>query len=145
MTVESLTLGLVVGIPLWLSIFSEIDVLVLLISFFFFIVHELVAHYDVVWADPKRKITVWEQHVHAYLSTIPFYLMTLIICRNWDAFIRTITFQWTGHLQISMRSEPVGTVSYVWWYAVFMLVVAIIPYTEEVVRCFRAQRRQAAE
>lgn len=33
--------------------------------------------------------------------------------------------------------------TYVWWYATLMLVVAVIPYTEELIRCWRYQRRQA--
>ena len=133
-----------VGVPLWLGIFFEINVLVLLLCFTFFVLHELVAHQDVVWAGPRRRITVWEQHVHAYLLTIPFYLMTLIICRNWGAFTRTITFEWTGDLYLRMRPEPVGTMSYVWWYAVLMLFTAILPYTEEVWRCWRARLRHAS-
>ena len=131
-------MGFLVGIPLWLGIFFEINVLVLLVCFVMFVLHELVAHYDVVWADSRRTITVWEQHAHAYLSTIPFYLMTLIICRNWIAFIRTITLDWSGDLTLRMRPEPVGTMRYLWWYAALMLVIAIIPYTEEVIRCNEA-------
>jgi hypothetical protein len=68
--------------------------------------------------------------------------MTLIICRNWGVFMRTITFEWTGNLYLSMRQEPVGTMKYVWWYATLMLVIAIVPYTEEVFRCWRARLRQ---
>jgi len=132
-------MGFLVGVPLWLAIFFEIDVLVLLLCFLFFVAHEIVAHYDVVWAGPKREITVWEQHVHAYLSTIPFYLMTLIACLRWDAFINTITLNWSGRLHLTFRPEPVGSMSYVFWYAGFMLVVAIIPYTEEIIRCLRAR------
>jgi hypothetical protein len=138
------TMGFLIGIPLWMAIFFEINVLVLLLCFVFFVSHELVAHYDVVWAQSKRRITVGEQHVHAYLLTIPFYLMTLIICRNWGAFMHTITFEWTGNLHLSMRQEPVGTMRFVWWYATLMLVTAILPYTEEVFRCWRARQRRAS-
>ncbi len=137
-------MGFLVGVPLWLGIFFEINVLVLLVCLTFFVLHELVAHQDVVWAGSRRRITVWEQHIHAYLLTIPFYLMTLIICRNWGAFIRTIRFEWTGDLYLIIRPEPVGTMRYVEWYAVLMLFTAILPYTEEVWRCWRARLRSVS-
>ncbi len=137
-------MGALVGIPLWLGIFFEINVLVLLVCFIFFVVHEVVAHFDVVLAQPVRRISVWEQHVHSYLSTLPFYVLTLIICRNWSMFLRTITFQWADGLTLTPRLEPVGTMGYVWWYATLMLVIAIVPYTEELIRCWRVRRARAA-
>ena len=137
-------MGFLVGIPLWLGIFFEINVLVVLLCFSFFVVHEVVAHYDVVLAQPARRISVWEQHVHAYLSTLPFYVLTLIICRNWSTFLRTITFLWADGLTLTLRLEPVGTMRYVWWYAALMLVIAIVPYTEELIRCWRVRRARAA-
>ena len=142
--VESLVhaiMGFLVGLPLWLAIFHEINVLLLLVCFVCFVLHELVAHFDVRWADDKREIGVWEQHAHSYLLTIPFYMMTLFICRNWEVFVRTITFQWRGDLTLVARPEPVGSMRYVLWYATFMFVVAVIPYTEEVIRCWRYRRK----
>ena len=133
-------MGFLVGIPLWLGIFFHVNVLLLLICFVFFVAHEVVAHYDVVTALPTREVTVWEQHVHSYLSTLPFYVFTLVICRNWEAFLRTITLRWHGELYLSFRPEPVGTLRYVWWYATIMLIIAIIPYTEELIRCWRARK-----
>ena len=94
-----------------------------------------------VMADEVREVTIWEQHLHSYLATIPFYVLTLIACRNWDQFVRTITFQWSGDLQLTWRPEPLGTTTYVWWYATLMLVVAVIPYTEELIRCWMGRNR----
>ena len=129
------------GIPLWMGIFFEINVLVLLVSFVCFVTHEWTAHKDMVMADEVREVTIWEQHLHSYLATIPFYVLTLIACRNWDQFVRTITFQWSGDLQLTWRPEPLGTTTYVWWYATLMLVVAVIPYTEELIRCWMCRNR----
>ena len=70
-------------------------------------------------------------------------VLTLIACRNWDQFIRTITFQWSEDLQLAWRPEPLGTATYVWWYATLMLVVAVIPYTEELIRCWKFRNRCA--
>ena len=132
-------MGVLVGIPIWLGIFCEINVLVLLVCFSCFVLHEIVAHNDVVWAEPRREITIWETHLHNYLGTIPFYVLALVVCRNWSAFISTITFDWSGKIYLQLRSEPLGSAKYVMTYAVFMIVVAILPYVEEVYRCWRYQ------
>lgn len=134
-------MGFQVGIPIWLGIYCEINVLVMLICFVCFVVHEWTAHHDVVVAGHSRKVTPWEQHVHSYLITIPFYMMTLIICRNWPVFVDTITLNWAGSLSLVLRPEPLGTNAYVRWYAFLMLIVAVIPYTEELIRCWRYAKR----
>ena len=86
---------------MWLSLFFEMNVLVLLTCVVFFVLHEIVAHIDVCLALPNREVGVWEQHVHAYLSTIPFYLMSLIICRNWNVFMDVLTMSWVGKWSMS--------------------------------------------
>ena len=77
------------------------NVLVLLTCLVFFVLHEIVAHIDVCLALPDRVISAWEQPVHAYLSTIPFYLMSLIICRNWNVFMDVLTMPWGGKWSMS--------------------------------------------
>lgn len=134
-------MGVQVGIPIWLGIYCEINVLVMLISFACFIIHEWTAHNDVVVAVHDREVTPREQHIHSYLITIPFYVLSLAICRNWESFLKTITFQWQGELSLVFRDEPLGTNAYVAWYATLMLVVAVIPYTEELIRCVRYARK----
>ena len=48
-------MGVLVGIPIWLGIFCKINVLVMLVCFICFILHEIVAHNDVVWAASRRR------------------------------------------------------------------------------------------
>jgi len=135
-------MGVLVGIPIWLGIFCKINVLVMLVCFICFILHEIVAHNDVVWAASRRKISIWETHLHNYLGTIPFYVLALVICRNWAAFINTITLKWSGEIYIQLRPEPLGSANYVMTYAAFMIVVAILPYVEEVHRCWKYQNSE---
>ena len=121
------------------------NVLVLLTCLVFFVLHEIVAHIDVCLALPDRVISAWEQPVHAYLSTIPFYLMSLIICRNWNVFMDVLTMSWGGQMEYVWRPQAVGGMGYIWWYTTFMLVFAGVPYTEELVRCWRAARLRQAD
>ena len=134
-------MGIQVGIPIFLGLFFEITPLVFIICLVCFFVHEWTAHHDVVVADGARKITVWEQHVHSYLISIPFYVMTLLICRNWSAFLDTITFQWGGSFGLTLREEPLGASHYWLYYAIFMFIAALLPYAEELIRCWRFQKK----
>jgi hypothetical protein len=34
---------------------------------------------------------------------------------------------------------------FVMWYAALMLVIAIVPYTEELIRCWRVRKARAAK
>lgn len=136
------TMGIQVGIPIWLGIFFEINVLLLLLCVIVFVCHEVVAHFDVRWASTRRRISIWEQHAHSYLATVPFYLLALLVCRNWGAFVRLVTLNWSGDMVLIPRAEPVGTMKFVLWYAGLVFAAGILPYAEEILRCWLYQRRQ---
>ena len=130
-------MGLQVGAPLFMVIYLEITVLVLLLCIVFFIWHEITAHRDLVYANDVRVISILEQHLHGYLATIPFFLLSVVFAYNWPTFIDLIQFNWAGGMSLAFRQDPVGPDNYMKWYASFMLIWAVIPYTEELIRCMR--------
>jgi len=134
-------MGLQVGVPMFMIIYLEMTVLVLMLCLGFFIWHEITAHRDLVYAEGQRKITVWEQHLHGYLGTIPFFLLTLVIAYNWPIFLDLVQFKWAGSMSIGFRDDPVGPDNYMKWYASFMLIWAVVPYTEELIRCLRYAKK----
>ena len=138
------TMGIQVGIPIILSIVFEMNVLVMLCCFLSLICHELVAHYDVHYTTPHREISIWEVHAHNYLATVPFYMVALVVVRNFDVFLAMVTFDWAGQMELARRVVPVGGTAYLPSYLLFMSVVCYFPYIEEILRCYRASRREAA-
>jgi hypothetical protein len=135
-------MGVQVAIPIVVGILFEMNVLVFLICLAALVAHEVVAHFDVKTTMHVREISIWEVHAHNYLSTIPFYLIALIGVRNPDTVIKTVTFDWAGEMALLLRSEPVGGGAYLPWYVGFMGVICLLPYTEEVFRCWGVALRK---
>lgn len=130
-------MGVQLGIPIILCLMFEINVLILEICFVMWVLHELVAHWDVRYAAPLREISIWEMHVHNYLATVPLYLFMLIVVLNWDVAMKAITLDWEGQFAFTRVRAPHGSDSYLPGYLLFMAVLCVFPYVEENLRCFR--------
>jgi hypothetical protein len=139
-------MGIQLGIPIVLCLVYHVNVLVLLICFIAFLAHEFVAHYDVHYSAPLRRISIWEVHVHNYMATIPLYLLMLIMVLNWDSVVKLVSFDWAGELELERMPTPPGGSDYLRNYLIFMGVLCVFPYLEENVRCLRVvlSRRVAA-
>jgi hypothetical protein len=139
-------MGIQVGLPIIACLVFEVNVLLMLFCFFVLITHEYVAHQDIVYATPLRRISHLETHVHSYLSTVPFYLISLIVVRRWDTFIKMITLDWSGEMSLVLRQEPIGgTPYYLPYYLAFAFCIGVIPYIEENIRCWNYHRRNRAQ
>ena len=138
-------MGIQLGIPIVLCIIFYVNVSVLLICIAAWLMHEVVAHYDVHYSAPKREISIWEVHVHNYMSTIPLYLLMLIVVMNWDMFINLITLNWAGHMQLRLIENPHGSPTYLKTYLIFMGITCVLPYVEENIRCLRVQLKQKSQ
>jgi membrane-associated HD superfamily phosphohydrolase len=131
-------MGGLVGVPLFLALFCEVTAPVLAIMLFFLSAHEWVAHRDVSLALNDRKITIWEMHAHSFLEVIPFVAVVLVAILRWDAVLDLLRLDlFKGGLHL--RAEPLAR-GYIQGYAAFMLAVGILPYLEELWRCWRTAR-----
>lgn len=142
-SVIHIVLGFQVGVPVLLALVFEINVLVTLICLALLVAHAVVAHKDVVYAAPRRRISVWEVHAHCYLLTIPFFTFALVAVLNWDAFRSTVGMRWVGQLDLVLRKTPVGPENYVYYYFAIVFLLGLLPYGEELLRCHAAERRRA--
>ncbi len=73
------------------------------------------------------------------MTCLPIYY------RITEARTPLLTMSWSGQMEYVWRQQAVGSMAYIWWYTTFMLVFAGIPYTEELVRCWRAARVRQAD
>ena len=137
-------MGVQLGIPIVLCLVFYVNVLILLICFLAFLLHEVVAHYDVYYSAPLRRISIWEVHVHNYMATIPLYLLMLIIVLNWEVMLKLVTLDWAGQFELKRLPTPHGGSNYLRGYLAFMAVLCVLPYLEEFVRCLRYARRNRA-
>jgi hypothetical protein len=134
-------MGVQLGIPILLCLTFEINVLILLLCVAMWLLHEVVAHWDVHYATPLRKISIWEVHVHNYMATVPLYLLMLIVVLNWDVAVKMMTLDWDGEFTLRRVSVPYGSSSYLPGYLLFMAVLCVFPYLEENIRCLRYAMR----
>jgi len=91
------------GVPALLGLFLEVNAGVLLTAFGAMAAHEVTAIWDVVYAEPRRKVTPSEQHVHS----------------------------------LRLKKRPLGP-KYVVALLVAIALAGIMPYVEELWRCWRA-------
>jgi hypothetical protein len=131
-------MGLQLGLPIMLALTFQVNVLILLISIVAWFSHEFVAHWDVAYSAPIRRISIWETHLHNYLSTIPLYLLMLIMVLNWSVVIKLATLDWAGQFTLERSTAMAATPGYLPFYLTFMAVLCVLPYTEENIRCLRA-------
>ena len=131
-------MGIQVALGMFLGLFLRIDVIVLILLFAVLVMHEVVAHMDVVMASRVRAISIWEVHCHSFLEVIPFVIFGLIVCLKWDTFLDLIRLRWAGQLDVTPSPIPGPYISR---YFGFMVAFGFLPYTEELWRCVRAGRR----
>lgn len=141
-SVLHIVMGFQVGIPVFLALICEVNVLITLICLAMLVAHEVVAVWDVRLATGVREISVWETHAHAFLLTIPFYTFALVALRNWQVFLSTVTFDWAGQLSFVLREVPVGPRGYMGYYFAVVFALGLFPYGDELYRCLKARRAE---
>ena len=137
-------MGIQIAIPILLCLLFRVNILILLICFAALVLHEVVAHHDVKYAAPKRKITIWEMHAHSYLATLPLYMLSIILIINWSVVQKFFTMEWAGQFQFIRMEKAHGGEGYLPLYLIFMLVICVLPYAEEFLRCLIQKLRDRA-
>ena len=136
-------MGIQIAIPIVLCLLFQVNVLILLIGFTAWILHEIVAHWDVRYSEPRRHISIWEMHAHNYLATLPVFMLLMIVVINWSTFVDLLTLNWDGQFALHRVDIPHGGESYFALYLWFMAIVCVFPYGEEFLRCaFSAMRKR---
>ena len=134
-------MGVQLGVPIVLGLMFKVNILVLIIFFIAWLSHEVVAHWDVHYSAPLRRISIWEVHVHNYMATIPLYLLMLVVILNWDVVMSAVAGNWKGQFKFERPETPRGSAGYLAGYLSFMTVLCVFPYLEENIRCLRAAMR----
>lgn len=133
--------GSTVIMGLWLEINSLVIAMMIVIWF----LHELTTIWDVAYATTRRRVTTMEQHVHDYLVVVPFMAVSFVICLKWDQFLAIFgagpeAADWT----LALKKIPLHA-GYLTFMVVLFTLCTVIPYLEELWRCYRAERRRRAK
>jgi hypothetical protein len=128
------------GLPALAALFLEINALVLLLALVAFAVHEATALWDVTYAQARRRISPFEQHVHSFLELVPFMALSCLVLLHWRQFLAL----WglgpeEPDMSLRLKVEPLPAV-YTIGAVVAVIVLQLIPYLEELWRGVRAAR-----
>jgi hypothetical protein len=132
-----------VGIPLIAATFLRIDAALILLFVAAFVAHEITGNLDIRYAEShSRLVSATEEQVHSILEIIPLTAALLVIIPHFNQAM-ALFGGGSEHADFSIAlKEPPSL-----WKVLFtgaMLVLFIIgPYTEELIRCLRAQRHRA--
>ncbi len=131
------------AVPALMGLFLNVNAGVLLTAIAA-LAHEATAAWDVAYAEPRRRVTPNEQHVHSFLEVIPFMGTAFLLVLHWDqarALVRAGDARPRFALQLKREPLPPGYLAAV--VAAFVALIAV-PYGEEFWRCYRANPTLAA-
>lgn len=142
-THESMTHAImmtVVGAPLLAALLFDINALVLTLMIAGYVVHEGVTYWDVNYAKNLREVPTIEQHTHSFLEMLPFISASLASCLKPKQFAAIFG---RGDEPARWKLEPKDpplTARYILGVLGGVAAFVILPYSEELVRCYRRDR-----
>lgn len=129
-----------VGVALLAALFLEINAGVLAFMIVMFFVHEATALWDVRYAVAERSVTPIEQHIHSFLEMLPLIAIICVSALHWDQFKALFGFgPDPSRFTLAWKAEPLP-LAYLMALMVAALLLAIIPFAEELYRGVRARR-----
>lgn len=75
-----------IAVPMLALLFLDATAPVLLLALAGVALHTLTAYRDLRWAAPRRRITVFEQFVHAFLIALPLAAFAIVVVLHWPAW-----------------------------------------------------------
>lgn len=129
------------GLPVLLALLLEINALIMLFMLIGLVLHEVTALLDVRYASSRRYVSPLEQHVHSFMEVLPLMALSFVTVMYWNQFAALFGFgPETPRFDLRPKSHPISSV----YLAVLLFCIAcfiVLPYTEELWRCFRAASR----
>ena len=129
-----------VALPLLLAVFFRINALVLATMLVCLIAHEITGYYDLKLAMATRKVTIVEHQVHSALEILPLAAILLLMTLHWP---QTLALFGAGAEQADFapRIKPTPRWGEIIPPGAAFLVLAILPYLEELLRGIKLRRR----
>jgi hypothetical protein len=127
------------GVPVLLGLFCEINAGVLTTAVGAVAAHSATAYWDQTYAEPRRRVTPVEQHVHSLLEVSPIMATFFITALHWDQ-ARALVGQDRQPPRFRFRLKRPDLLSTTARVTLLAAVTAfgVLPYAEEMLRCWRA-------
>lgn len=128
-------------LPLALAVFFRIDALVMALMIICLVAHEITGYYDLKLAMATRPVTAFEHQVHSALEILPLAAMLLVMALHWP---QTQALFGAGQekADFSLGPKQIPRWGEIDPPLAAFLILAIIPYAEELWRGWRAQKKR---
>jgi hypothetical protein len=130
-----------VGLPLIMAVFFRIDAALILLFIVCFIAHEITGNFDIRYAKGHtRPVSATEEQVHGVLEIIPLTAALLVILPH---FGQAMALFGAGleHADFSVALKAPPDYRKLLFFAILLVLFVLGPYTEETIRCLRADQR----
>ncbi|WP_051974879.1 hypothetical protein [Cupriavidus necator] len=129
-----------VGLPMLMVLFLEVNALVIGIVLAALVIHEPTAWWDVQYASKRRHIAPVEQHMHSLLEVLPLTAASYLVVMYWSQFLALFGLG-SEPARMALKPEPLPP-AYLAGLLGAVVVLAGLPYLEELWRCVRWRRRE---
>lgn len=128
-----------VGLPITLALFLDINAGYFLVAIVSIVLHHAVAAVDLVFANPRRHIAPREQMVHSFLEILPITALILLMVLYWPQVLALFgAGKRPPIFAPHIRFLPINFVITI-LTAAFLL--NLLPYLEELYRCVAKTNR----
>lgn len=126
------------GVPVLLGLFCEVNAGVLATAYAAAGAHWATAYWDQVYAQDRRRVSPFEQHVHSALEMSPVTAAFLLTALHWDqAWALTGRDPNRPRFAVRLkRRDPLSASARVTLLTAVALF-GVLPYVEELWRCWR--------
>lgn len=132
------------GLPIAFALFFEINALFFLVAVGALLAHEATALWDVSYAHKRRYLSPFEQHVHSFLELVPLFIMALLAALHREQFLALFGFGGAApDFALRLKAESLPT-AYVAVLVSAVVLLQLLPYGEELLRCHRGRKRRVA-
>jgi len=130
-----------IGLVLLPALFLQINAGIIALMLAMFLLHEATALWDVGYAIDRRRIGPAEQHIHSFLEMLPLAAIICVAALHWGQFQALFGLgPEPARFTIGWKADPLEP-AYLLGLMAFVLLLVVIPYGEELIRCARARRR----
>jgi hypothetical protein len=127
------------GAPALLGLFLEVNAGVLAATYGALVLHQATAFWDVKYAESRREVTPNEQHIHGMLENVPVMAAGFMTVLHWDQARALFGIgREKPRLRPQRKRKPLSR-DYVAGLAAAITGTVVVPYAEELWRCYRAR------
>ena len=128
-----------IGLPVLAALLFTPNALVFALLIGGFVLHQLTELWDVTYSEKSRRITPVEQQVHGIMEMAPFAIILLLASVHWGQFCALFGIGDESAQFALTRRVPAISPAYLVGLGCAIVLLDVLPYLEELLRCLRAK------